>query len=71
MEAGFSEVAEKQRQNEQTHTTIKTDLDNFQTQTKAIQNSICIIIYFADYRSHDKNCKFPVQRKLVENMSMA
>ena len=43
MEAGFSEVAEKQRQNEQTHTTIKTDLENFQTQTKAIQNLILIL----------------------------
>ena len=40
MEAGFSEVAEKQRQNEQTHATIRMDLTNFQTETKETFDSV-------------------------------
>ena len=40
MEAGFSEVQEKQRVNEQTHQTIKTDLSSFQDQTS--ENISCI-----------------------------
>ena len=39
-EAGFSEVAEKQRVNDQTHLAIKQDLCDFQTQTE--QNLVAI-----------------------------
>ena len=40
METSFSEVAEKQRQNEQTHANIRQDLATFQTETKETFDSV-------------------------------